>query len=126
MDSDNYYSDEEVEQKILIKDIPKEVERLYEKADTEEKLNSIKYHLIDLLDEYNLSLKTVDFEEEIYNMYENVIKEYIYYQAPGEILNGNSYNLSQKFLEWAYTNTEKGIELNYLNDIYFELIHLIG
>jgi len=125
MDSDNYCSDEENDPKILIKDIPKEVARLYEKANTEEKLNNIKFHLIDLMDGYSLSLKTVDFEEEIYNMYENVIKEYIHWQAPGEILDANSYNLSQKFLEWAYSNTEKGIELNYLNDIYFELIHLI-
>jgi len=124
MDSDYYSSDEEIERVIVIKDIPKEVTRLYENANTKEKLNNIKYHLIDLMDAYKLSLKTVEFEDEIYDMYENVIKEYIYWQAPGEILDGNSYNLPQKFLEWAYNNTEKGIELNYLNDIYTELIHL--
>ncbi|MEK0419405.1 MAG: hypothetical protein RIQ65_98, partial [Pseudomonadota bacterium] len=44
MDSDYYSSDDEVEQEILGRDIPKEVERLYENADTEEKLNNIKYH----------------------------------------------------------------------------------
>jgi hypothetical protein len=124
MDSDYYSSDEEIERVIVIKDIPKEVTRLYENANTKEKLINIKYHLIDLMDAYKLSLKTVEFEDEIYDMYENVIKEYIYWQAPGEILDGNSYNLPQKFLEWAYNNTEKGIELNYLNDIYTELIHL--
>jgi len=124
MDSDNYSSDEEVEQEILIKDIPKEVSKIYDKADTEEKLKNVKNHLIYLMNEYNLSLKTIDFQDEIFDMYENVIKEYIYWQAPGEILDGNSYNLPQKFLEWAYNNTEKGIELSYLNDIYSELIHL--
>jgi hypothetical protein len=125
MDSDNYYSsDEEVENVILIKDIPKEVLRIYEKADSEEKLKSVSNHLIDLMNTYNLSIKTIDFEDEIYNMYEDVIKEYIYWQAPEKILDANSYNLPQKFLEWAYNNTDKGIELSYLNDIYIELIHL--
>lgn len=126
MDSDDYTSDDDNEQEYLVREIPKEVTRLYEKADTIEKLNNIKYHLINLMDAYNLSLKTSEFEDEIFDMYENVIKEYIYWEAPGEILNGNSYNLPQKFLEWAYANTEKGIELEYLNSIYMEAIHLIG
>jgi hypothetical protein len=124
MDSDYYSSDEEDDNVILVKDIPKEVLRIYEKADTEEKLKNVRNHLIDLMNVYNLSIKTIDFEEEIYYMYEDIIKEYIYWQAPGEILDGNFYNLPQKFLEWAYNNTDKGIELSYLNDIYIELIHL--
>ena len=124
MDSDYYSSDDEVEQEILGRDIPKEVERLYENADTEEKLNNIKYHLINLMDLYDLSLKTVDFENEMFEIYENVIKEYIYWQAPCEILDANDYDLPQKFLQWAYENTEKGIELEYLNSIYTEAIHL--
>ncbi len=124
MDSDYYSSDEDVEHEIQIKDIPAEVERLYENADTEEKLKGIRNYLIDLMNVYNLSLKTVEFEDEMYEMYENVIKEYIYWQAPGEILNANSYNLPQKFTEWAYKNTKKGAELDYLNSIYNQLIHL--
>ncbi len=124
MDSDYYSSDDEVEQEILIRDIPKEVQRLYENADTEEKLNNIKYHLINLMDLYDLSLKTVNFENEMFEIYENVIKEYIYWQAPCEILDANDYDLPQKFLQWAYENTEKGIELEYLNSIYTEAIHL--
>ncbi len=124
MNSDYCSSDEENESEILAKDIPKEVLRIYDKANTEEKLKNVKTHLINLMDEYNLSLKIVDFEDEIFDMYEDVIKEYIYCQAPGEIFDKNSYNLPQKFLEWVYNNTEKGVELNYLNDIYSELIHL--
>jgi hypothetical protein len=126
MDSDYYSSDEDCEQQILVENIPKEVTRLYEKADTEEKLNNIKHHLIDLLDAYKLSLRIVEFEDEMYGIYENVIREYIYWQAPGEILDGNDYNLPQKFLEWAYKNTEKGSELEYLDSIYMQLTHLIG
>ncbi len=126
MDSDYYTSDDDGEQEIQIKNIPAEVSRLYENADTPDKLNNIKYHLIDLMDAYSLSIKTVNFENEMFDMYENVIKEYIYWEAPGEILDANSYNLPQKFVQWAYENTEKGIELDYLNSIYTEVTHLIG
>lgn len=121
MDSD-YYSSDDDEQEILVKNIPKEVFRLYENADTEDKLLHVKYYIIDLLDSYNLSLKTVEFEDGMLEMYENVIKEYMYWQSPVEILDGNDYDLPQKFLEWAYKNTDQGIELDYMNSIYMELI----
>ena len=122
MDSDHYTSeDEHYDRDILIKDIPNEVIRLYENGIKNNKLNLLQSEIVSLLNLYDINRKISDFENQMICIYENIIANYLYRESPGEILDANSYNLPQKFLEWVYSNTDKGIQLEYLEKIYISL-----
>lgn len=121
MDSDYYTSDDEKQDEINIDEIPKEVIRIYENACKKNILDAVSGKIIYLLEEYDISRRVLDFEEEVFGIYHDVVENYMYWEAPGEILNGNNYDLSHKFLQWIYSNTDKGIELEYLEQIYLVL-----
>ena len=63
----------------------------------------------------------IKFQDELMCIYKDVIDGYLYTQAPGEVFNANSYNLMQEFIIWALENTDKGIELQYLDRIYMSI-----
>ena len=123
MNSDFYISDDDVyeDDEIAIDDIPAEVERIYENACNRGTLHDVKIHLTSLLNIYDINRKMIKFQDELMCIYKDVIDGYLYTQAPGEVFNANSYNLMQEFIIWALENTDKGIELQYLDRIYMSI-----
>jgi hypothetical protein len=122
MDSDDYTSDDDKGEEILIDNIPKEVISIYENAINKNTIGSVRDTIIYLLHQYDILRKVSDFENEMAEIYEDTVKHYMYWQAPLEVFDTNNYNLQQKFVQWAYSSTERGIELEYLEQIYFSLI----
>lgn len=121
MDSEYYSSDEDDEMEIPIDLIPREVERLYESACNRGTLDVMKNQILSLLNIYKIDIKITDYQNELMDIYEDVIQNYLDYQCPEKVLDANSHDLKQKFIQWALTNTEKGIELDYLDSIYIQL-----
>ena len=115
-DDDNY-----VEEKI-IENISDYIINLYEKNKKTDTIENVCSELISLIEQYDIYRQISEYNEELYEIYENVIKEYMYIECPLEILDANNYNLPQKFIQWAYDNTKKGLKLDYIERIYHSLI----
>jgi hypothetical protein len=114
-DYDSHDDNENENEEILIKNIPYHIINLYETN-----INTIENvcnELKSLIEEYDIYRKISDYHEELYQIYENVVLEYMDIECPVEILDANNYNLLQKFIEWAYKNTERGNQLDYLERI---------
>lgn len=121
---DYYSSDDEFDSnEISIENIPREIDRIYKLACSKGLLDEVKNQLLSLLNIYKIDIKFVDFQNKMMTIYDDVIENYLYYKCPQGILDANSYNLKQKFVEWALTNTKRGIELDYLDKIYVQLIN---
>ena len=120
---DNYDSNDDNEfEEVIIKNIPSYIINLYETNIDKNTIENVYNELKSLIEEFDVYRKISDYEEELYQIYENVITEYMNNESPLEILDANYYNLPQKFIEWAYINTEKGIQLDYIEKIYHSLI----
>jgi hypothetical protein len=122
MDLDNYSSDDDTYEEISDNKIPEEVIRKYKDALKKNTLSNVRQNIIYLLNQYDIERKLTNFENEMFEIYENVIEHYIYYQSPLEVFDANKYNLGQQFIQWAYSSTDRGIELKYLENIYFTLV----
>jgi hypothetical protein len=121
MDSDYYSSDDETYEEISHDKIPGEVTRIYEDALKKNTVVSVRQNIIYLLNQYDVHRKMTDFENEMMEIYENVIGHYIHWEAPLEVFDANKYDLPQKFIQWAYSSTDRGIELEYLENIFYTL-----
>jgi hypothetical protein len=115
-DDDNY-----VEEKI-IENISEYIINLYEQNKKTDTIENVCSELISLIEQYDIYRQISEYNEELYEIYENIIKEYMYIECPVEILDANNYNLPQKFIQWAYENTQKGLKLDYIERIYHSLI----
>jgi hypothetical protein len=118
MDSDYYSSDDETYEEISYYKIPGEVTRIYEDALKRNTVVSVRQNIIYLLNQYDVHRKMTDFENEMMEIYENVIGHYIHWQAPLEVFDANKYDLPQQFIQWAYSSTDRGIQLEYLEKIF--------
>jgi len=121
MDSDYYSSDDETYETINIDKIPDEVIRIYEDALNKNTVVSVRDNILYLLNQYDVHRKMTDFENEMMEIYENVVGNYIYWEAPLEVFDANKYDLPQQFIQWAYTSTDRGIQLEYLEKIFYTL-----
>jgi len=114
---DNNYDEENV-----IHNISDYIIKLYEKNKKTDTIENVYSELISLIEEYDIYREISEYNSELYEIYENSIKEYMYIECPVEILDANNYNLPQKFIQWAYENTQKGLKLDYIERIYHSLI----
>ena len=114
---DNNYDEENV-----IHNISDCIIKLYEKNKKTDTIENVYSELISLIEEYDIYREISEYNAELYEIYENSIKEYMYIECPIEILDANNYNLPQKFIQWAYENTQKGLKLDYIERIYHSLI----
>ena len=121
MDSDSYDSSDERENSILIENLPKYIIKFYEEHLNKNNLLNIQQDLILLIENYDIHRQINEYNDELTEIYDNVVKEYLHYECPLEILDQDRNYLGTKFVEWAYYNTEKGLELDYIENIYYSI-----
>jgi hypothetical protein len=125
---DSYDENDENDQEEKIENLSKYIVNLYEANVKTNTLEGIRNEIIYYIDEYDIHRKISEYHEELYQIYSATIKEYMEYECPGEILNTglnmaiNISSLHEKFIQWAYENTEIGLELDYIERIYYSLL----
>lgn len=86
----------------------------YENAVSEDDLDLVYDAVLD----FNIDIKIENFHNDIHSIYKDVIEEFIYHDAPTHIFDtGLHNNLMTNFIEYVYTNSIKGNELNYVKEI---------
>ena len=118
MDSDSYDSSDEKNNEIIIKNLPKYIIDLYELNLNKNTLLNVQEDLITLIEDYDIHRQINDYYSELTEIYDNVVKEYLKYECPLEILDKDRNFLVTNFIEWAYNNTDRGLELEYIEQIY--------
>jgi hypothetical protein len=121
---DSYDENDENDTEEIIENVSKYIIDLYEKHEKLRTLETVKTELICQIEEYDIHRKINDYHEELYQIYCSTIKEYMELECPLEILNLGLTrdSLQEKFIQWAYENTETGLELDYIERIYYSLL----
>ena len=119
MESDSYDSSDENENNlIVIKNLPKYIIELYELNLNKNTLLNVAENLVTLIEDYDIHRQINDYRDELIEIYNEVIKDYLKYECPLNILDQDRNFLITNFVEWAYENTDRGLELDYIEKIY--------
>ena len=119
MDSDSYDSSDEIENNLMvIKNLPKYIIQLYELNLNKNTLLNVAEDLVTLIEDYDIHRQINDYHNELIEIYNEVVKDYLKYECPLGILDQDRNFLSTNFVEWAYENTDRGLELDYIEKIY--------
>jgi hypothetical protein len=119
MDSDSYDSSDENENNlIVIKNLPKYIIELYESNLNKNTLINVAENLVTLIEDYDIYRQINDYRDELIEIYNEVVKDYLKYECPLNILDQDRNFLITNFVEWAYENTDRGLELDYIEKIY--------
>jgi hypothetical protein len=119
MESDSYDSSDEIENNlIVVKNLPKYIINLYESNLNKNTLANVQEDLITLIEDYDIHRQINEYYDELTEIYDDVVKDYLKYECPLEILDKDRNFLVTDFIEWAYTNTDRGLELEYIEKIY--------
>lgn len=122
MDSDSYDSSDEMQNNlIVIKNLPKYIINLYESNLNKNTLLNVAEDLVTLIEDYDIHRQINDYRDELIEIYNEVVKDYLKYECPLGILDQDRNFLINNFVEWAYENTDRGLELDYIEKIYYSV-----
>ena len=113
MENEYEYDNDDNQEELITPDL---IINLYEK--NKDDITHIKYTLRNYIEYYDIQYKIDEFKKIIYEMYIDIIEEFIEIDCPLEFFNKNDRLLHIKFIDWVYDNTDKGIELEYISNIY--------
>lgn len=120
MDSDSYDSSDEMQNNlIVINNLPKYIINLYES--NKNTLLNVAEDLVTLIEDYDIHRQINDYRDELIEIYNEVVKDYLQYECPLGILDQDRNFLINNFVEWAYENTNRGLELDYIEKIYYSV-----
>lgn len=117
----DYDNDDDCENED-IKDVAQYIISNYEL--NKNNIDKIRSHLINIIKNYNIERRVDDYREQLMDIYLTTVHDFLEYDCPLDIFDNNRYCLSNNFINWAYNNTEYGIELEYINKIYNKLINI--
>jgi hypothetical protein len=122
MDSDSYDSSDEMQNNlIVIQNLPKYIINLYESNLNKNTLLNVQEDLLTLIEDYDIHRQINDYRDELIEIYNEVVKDYLKYECPLGILDQDRNFLINNFVEWAYENTNRGLELDYIEKIYYSV-----